>query len=143
MTQQGNISNTPVGEAMHPGVISCTPETPLARVAELMVSHSVHAVFVDGLGPGVRPHEPVVQAFLTDRDLMRAASQGRLTASAGESITSHMGAVGVNDSVVHAAALMAEGGRSQLLVLSEDGRDPVGVISTLDVAAVLARASAA
>ncbi len=128
---------------MHPGVISCASQTPLGQVAKLMVDHNVHAVFVDGLAPGRLTHEPVVQAFLTDRDLMRAAGNGHLDAEAGESITSQMVAIGVDEGLVHAAAVMAREGCSHLVVLSADKRESLGVLSSMDIAAVLASARSA
>src|SRR5690242_9796763 len=38
-----------VGDVMHPGVVSCPPETSLAGVARIMASHHIHAVVVSGI----------------------------------------------------------------------------------------------
>jgi len=108
-----------------------------------MAEHNVHAVFVDGLGPSLRAHEHLVQAFITDQDLMRAISSGRLDAEAGESTTSQMVTVRAEDSLEKAAEVMGDERCSHLIVVSGDRPEPLGVLSSLDIARALASDSAA
>ena len=64
------LEQTRVRDAMHEGVLSCSADTPLSAVAELMAGHGVHCVVVteaDDLGPERRePVEPHVEALLRE-----------------------------------------------------------------------------
>jgi CBS domain-containing protein len=139
MTPEPNISKVRVSDVMHPGVVSCASQTPLAQVAQLMADNDVHAVFVDGMTPQLHAHERLVEAFVTDQDLMRAIGAGRVYAEAGQTTTSHVTAVHADDPLQRAAELMGREGCSHLIVLSRDGLEPLGVISSLDIARALSR----
>lgn len=128
-----------VQDAMHPGVITVSPETPLREVARLLATKHIHCVAVEaGAELGARPRWSLVSAT----DLVRASvgsgegSFEELTAAAVAA--SDPPTVSTSDQLERAARVMAERGAEHLIVVAaEDGR-PVGVLSTLDIAGVLA-----
>ena len=119
----------PVGEAMTHGVINCPPETPLRMVARMMATHRVHAVAVHGeLDWGV----------VSDLDLVAAASFDLDERTAGQASSSPALTVRADDSLEHAAQLMAENETAHLIVVDNVAGRPIGVLSTLDVARTIA-----
>lgn len=61
-----SIDDASVGDALHPGILSCDPDATLTEVARLMASHHVHCIAVMGIshdGPG----EELVWGTITDR----------------------------------------------------------------------------
>jgi CBS domain-containing protein len=120
-----------VSDCMHVGILSCTSDAPLAEVAGIMSQHRVHAVAVVD-HEGGRP-----MAVVSDLDVVAAAAGGAepsaLQAAATEPLT-----VSARESLHRAAQLMAEHGVAHLVVLDAAGGYPVGVLSTLDIAAAYA-----
>ena len=120
-----------VSDCMHAGILTCASETPLAEVAAIMTEHRVHAVAVTRTGGG----RPV--GVVSDLDVVTAAASGTdpsaLEAAATEPLT-----VSAGESIRRAAQLMAEHGVAHLLVLDPASGYPVGVLSTLDIAAAYA-----
>jgi CBS domain-containing protein len=131
-------STIAVGAAMHRGVINCPPQTPLGDVAALMAEHGVHCVVVDGLAQGPHHDERLVWGIVSDVDLMRAAGSGRLHAEAGEAAASEIVTIGPEEDIECAAQIMGEHDCSHLIVVLPDSGQPLGVISSLDVARALA-----
>ena len=119
----------PVVEAMHHGVVSCAGDASLATVARLLAAHRIHAVVVDlDLGDW---------GLVSDLDLVGALATGSFAeATAGQIATTATIDVRPTDSVARAAQLMREYDTHHTVV-TEAGC-PVGVVSTLDVADVLA-----
>lgn len=130
-----------VGEAMHRGVISVPPQTPVLEAAARMHGERVHCVVVQGLTRSVGGQEELVWGILSDVDLMKAAAAGLLDASAGAIAATEILTVEEDDPVELASRIMAEHERTHLVVVSRAG-EPVGVLSTLDIAGVLARPQA-
>ena len=128
-----SFEHATVGDAMRPRVMTCDPETPLITVAQLMATEHVHAVVL--LSKDENGRHP--RAIVTDRDLLREAPRLlELTASeaaGGELLDAHLG-----EPLADAARRMAEHGASHLLVVDDRTDRPVGVLSTLDVAGILA-----
>jgi CBS domain-containing protein len=125
-----------VGDAMHEGVLSCSADTPLSAVAELMAAHGVHCVVVtDSSDVGV-------WGVISDLDLVAASGVRDLDAqSAGGSAATPALAIGPGDTLQRAAQMMTEHAAAHLLVVDEVSGRPVGVLSTLDVARELAERS--
>lgn len=136
-----SLRDTRVGDAMTEGVVSCAPETPLLEVAGLMVRERIHAVYVfeDEGRPGSGTAER--WGLVSDLDLVAAARAGLATATARDAAVMPFVTVGSDDTLDRAARLLAENGVSHLAVVDPTTREPVGVVSTLDVAAVVARAA--
>jgi CBS domain-containing protein len=122
-----------VREAMHVGVISCSTDAPLSTVAELMTANGVHCVVVtdtDDVG---------VWGVISDLDLVAAAGVRDLDAQlAGGSAATPALAIAPADTLQRATQLMTEHAAAHLLVVEEGSGKPAGVLSTLDVARVLA-----
>ncbi|HEY8466260.1 MAG TPA: CBS domain-containing protein [Solirubrobacterales bacterium] len=118
-----------VGDAMRLGVISCPAETPLRQVARMMATEHIHCVVVmQDRGWGV----------VTDSDLIRAAEGDLDTTTAGEVAGSAIPRLTPGDPLDRAARLMVEHEVSHVLVVDGTTGHATGVLSTLDVAGVLA-----
>jgi CBS domain-containing protein len=122
-----------VGQAMHAGVITCPPGTTLRSVAGILAEHLIHAVVV------AREDVDAPLAVVTDRDVVFRHSRSELddvTAAAAANAP----AVTVREDVDlrQAAELMAHYGTSHVIVTERGGRRPIGVLSSLDVAAAVA-----
>lgn len=130
------LSDLRVVRAMHPGVLACAPDATLRTVAELMATHGIHAVVVFQ-AEGAESKTP--WGIISDLDLVGAALAGdpdRRTA--GEIAASPVVFVGTDDTLERAAQLLLEHSTSHLIVLDADTAHPVGILSTLDIAAALA-----
>jgi CBS domain-containing protein len=136
-TNKPSLTATRVSEAMTTGVIRCTPHTPLRNVAAIMADEHVHAVYVFDYGDE-DDVTPEMWGLVSDLDLV-AAARGDIDArTARDASVTPLIDVRTDDSLDHAAQLMSEYGVSHLAVLDPSTRAPVGVLSTLDVARVLA-----
>lgn len=124
-----------VGDAMHEGVLSCSADTPLSTVAELMAGRGVHCIVVTA-------DDLAVWGVISDLDLVAAAGVRDLDAqSAGGSAATPALAIGPGDTLQRAAQMMTEHAAAHLLVVDDASGKPVGVLSTLDIARVLAERS--
>jgi CBS domain-containing protein len=125
-------------DAMHPGMISCPPETPLRTVARMMATYRVHAIIVHALGDDELPggkHWGVV----TDADLVRASLERGLDEVTAQQVAATPAlVVGTAEPLGQAIQLMVEHEVSHIIVVERHSGRPVGVVSTLDVARALA-----
>ena len=123
---------TPVTAAMHAGIITCAPKASLDQVASMMAEHRIHCVVVrEGVAGGA--------CVISDLDLVAAARADRARErTAGEIAASPTVAISSADTLERAAQLMHEYSTSHLLVLHSPSQAPVGVLSTLDLAEVMA-----
>jgi CBS domain-containing protein len=124
-----------VASAMHCGVVTCRPETPLAKVAHMMAGHHIHSV-VMWSEPEETDEDGTLWGVVSDLDLARAIAAGDAEVTAQGASSTRLFTVDQNDSVRRAAELMVEHGVAHLVVVKR-GR-PVGVISTFDLARMLA-----
>jgi CBS domain-containing protein len=125
-----------VASAMSPGVVNCTPDTPLRAIARLMATYRVHAIFVYDYGD--EDDETVeLWGLVSDLDLVAAAWAGIDARTAGDSAVAPLVTVRADDRLEHAAQLMAANGVSHLAVMDPGTGRPVGVLSTLDIARVV------
>ncbi len=116
---------------MHHGILSCASDAPLGEVAGIMARHRVHAVAITN-GGSQRP-----TAIASDLDVVAAAATGEEPTAAQAACTEPL-TVSADDSLAHAAQLMAEHSVSHLVVLESSSGHPVGILSTLDIAAAYA-----
>lgn len=123
------LADVSVLDAMHPGVVVCLPDDPLARIAAIMVEHVIHAVLLPWAG---RRRLLIV----TDLDLVRAALAGA-DARAGEIAREPIESVPADAPLTKAVSTMAERYVTHLLVSQPGSPAPAGIISSLDVVAVL------
>jgi hypothetical protein len=138
VTERALLDQIPVAEAMHAGVVTCPPDAPLLEVAGLMALHRIHCVVV---------REDVVEqtaggapwGIVSDLDLAAMAAAGEITGrTAGDSAATRVVMVVPNETLTRAAQLMAEHGTAHVLVVDPVTAQPVGVLSTLDLAQVVA-----
>lgn len=132
MTTSSGISpaHIRVHDAMHAGIVTCDAETSMRGVARLMAERRVHAVAVAdpsqrGRHRGVISDLEVAAAIATD-----------VERTAAESTTTELVTVSSDDRLDHAAQLMVEHEVTHLIVLDPASGHTVGVLSTLDLAAV-------
>jgi CBS domain-containing protein len=126
-----SFAHARVADAMRPRVLTCDASDPLVEVARGMTSEHVHAIVV------LRGGDPQTWAIVTDRDIVACA--GRLEdLSAGEAPATEPLTVMADEPLEAAARAMAERDTSHAVVLDRDGRRPIGMLSTLDVAGILA-----
>jgi CBS domain-containing protein len=123
-----NLAQSPVRGAMQLGLFECTPDAELRSVARLMAEKTIHCVVVAGDRWGI----------VSDLDLMRALGPGLEELTAGDVAATDVVVVKPDDSIEHAAQLMAEHDTAHLIVASPETGRPVGVVSSLDIARALA-----
>jgi CBS domain-containing protein len=123
-----------VSEVMHAGFVGCAFETPLTTVARLMAEHRVHCIV--GFGD-VTEDDTSVWGVVSDIDVVSALATGDQPLTAGEIAATEVVTVSPFDSIRHAAELMRDHGVSHVLVADPRSDRPLGVLSTLDIAAFL------
>jgi CBS domain-containing protein len=125
-----------VGDVMHSGVITCRPSATLRTVAGILAEHRIHAVVV------ARAEGAAPLAVVTDRDVVLRHSRGELdTVTAGAAANQPTVTVRADTDLRSAAELMAHYGTSHVIVTESGGRRPIGVLSSLDLAAAVSSAS--
>jgi CBS domain-containing protein len=145
MSPSGNISDTlrhtfhspefdsaTVLDAMRVGVVSVAPDTPLREVARVMATYRIHAIVVSEID-GDRPW-----GIVSDLDLATAAGRDFDKVAAGDIGRSGLVTIHADEDLGRAAELMAKHRVTHLVVVQPHSGHPVGVLSTLDLAGVLA-----
>jgi CBS domain-containing protein len=127
-----SFEDASVVDAMRIGIISCPPDTSLRDVARIMATYRIHSVVVSEMEGGA----PV--GVVSDSDLAAAAASGSRDGTAGQLAATEPVTVAADDSLERAAQLMAEHQVSHLVVVQRHSGHPVGVLSALDLAGVLA-----
>jgi len=143
-TREPAFERATVKDAMHPGILTCSPDATLAEVARTMADHQVHCVAVLGVSLHAQP-ERLVWGILSDLDLIRAVhAHGVEGPTAGEVAATEPATVAAGEPLALAAQMMAEHDVHHLVVVSGSGAEaqPVGIVSSLDLAAVVARSRA-
>jgi CBS domain-containing protein len=124
-----SIDNATVGDVMRPGVISCQPDTPLTVVAQMMAANHVHTVVLAAdRGEPLRRVDDIALV-----DWIAQGCEGRNANDAARDAHT----VRLDEPASSAAATMAEQGVAHLVVVDDEGA-PIGVLSSLDVAALAA-----
>ena len=122
-----SFRNATVADVMTPGMIACTPETPLETVAELMAMHRVHAVAVGGVTAN-----HLVWGVVDSLDLVRALRYPDADRDAATIGRQRVHGIEPDAPLSEAARLMDERNVAHLVVV--DRERPVGILSTLDIA---------
>jgi CBS domain-containing protein len=132
-----SFEHATVAHAMHPGIVSVDPDTSVVEVARIMSTHQVHCVVIKGMAHS-DPREPLVWGIITDRDLMeRGLGPGAATTArdlANTPVVSVKPAMPLAD----ARGLMLGNHVTHIVVIEPETLRPFGVLSTLDLARVLA-----
>jgi CBS domain-containing protein len=124
-----------VADWMSRGLVSCPRGASLKTVAELMSEHRVHCVVITD-DPGFAGS---LWGVVSDLDLVAAASVRPLDEQeAGATAMTPALTIAPRESLQRAIRLMAGNSVAHLVVVDPVVMRPVGVLSTLDVAAALA-----
>lgn len=124
-----------VSDAMHPGVVTCAPDTPVRDIARIMATRHIHAVVV---AVPVERGEPLTWSVVTALDLVSGYLDRGEELCAADVAASEPVRVSTDDTLQRAAQLMVEHAVDHLIVADAHDGHPVGVLSTLDVAGVFA-----
>ena len=127
------IEHATVKDAMRPEVLTCPPDAPLRDVARTMASEHVHSVIVSGAGSGERKW-----GIVSDMDLMRAAREDIDERTASWAAASEFISVAPDEALERAVQMMVEHDATHIVVVDPVDDTPIGVLSTLDVAGLLA-----
>jgi CBS domain-containing protein len=127
-----DFESATVLDAMRLGVVTVAPDTPLREVARVMATYRIHAVVVSEI-EGDRPW-----GIVSDLDLTAAAGKDFDKVRARDIWRSRLVTVNADEDLGRAAQLMTEHRVTHLVVVQPHSGHPVGVLSTLDVAGVLA-----
>ena len=131
-----SLQHATVSDAMHPGILACEPDASLPDVARMMATHHVHCVAV----VGVSHEEPPcgVWSVISDLDLLRAGIRDDEASSAREIAQQPVVTVEPSAPLREAGELMLAHGVSHLVVVQPGAQSPIGILSTADIAGVLA-----
>jgi len=127
-----------VRDLMHPGVFTCQPDATLGQVAVLLTQHKVHALIVID-----REERPI--GIISDYDLLAGEwlsfddeSLSTMRKMTAQDLMSYpVDTVEADMPVAEAAQILIDKDVNRLLVTEEN--TPVGVISTTDFVASIAR----
>ena len=127
-------SRARVADVMHRGLVRCSSDTSLKKVAGLMSDERVHCVVVtEGSSDG-----PTLWGVVSDLDLIAAATMRPLREqAAGGTAMRPAITIAPSESLETAVQVMTRYGVAHLVVVDPDERQPVGVLSTLDLAGAL------
>lgn len=132
-----SLEHATVADAMHPGILSCEPHTSLAKVAAMMATHHVHSIAVMGIADD-RAGESTVWGIISDFDLLKAGVANGEEPAASELAGQAVIQVKPEMPLREAIELMLTHHVSHLVVVDPDAGRPNGILSTLDVAGILA-----
>ena len=128
-----------VGEAMHAGIVTCSPSAGLGEVAAAMAEHGIHCLVAIDEGPPGEDDDRL-WGVVSDLDLVAAATVRSLDdQQAGGTAMAPALTAFPNESLESAAERMTTHGVSHVVVV-DVSRRPVGVLSTLDLVRSLAAA---
>ena len=130
-----SLEHATVADAMHPGLLTYDRETPLTDLARMMATRHVHCIAVTDER---EPTGAFICGIVSDLDLVQAGLNNGSEPTAGDIARPYPVAVESTTPLREAATLMVAEGAAHLIVADPRTRRPVGVLSTLDVAGVLA-----
>jgi CBS domain-containing protein len=124
-----------VGDAMHPGILTCDRDATRAEIAWTMAVHRVHCVAVmaparNGSG------ERYVWGIVSDLDLLGSALDASVEPTAQDLAGQPIISVERTTPLRQAAELMHDQRVNHLIVT--EAAQPVGILSSLDIAQILA-----
>jgi CBS domain-containing protein len=132
------LQHATVADAMHPGILSCPADAPVVEVARLMASHHVHCVAVMGLSDEDHVNDKVVWGIVSDLDLIRVGVRTGADRTAGAMALQPVITVYTDTPLVEAGELMIGHSIGHLVVLNPATQLPIGILSTLDLAGIIA-----
>ena len=118
--------------ALQLGLVERPADADVRSLAQAMAEHTVHSVVIRGL------ERPRTWGIVSDLDLMAAMRPELLDATAGQLAASDPLVVDPDETLGRAAQLMAEHQTAHLVVVDPATDEPVGILSSLDVARFMA-----
>jgi CBS domain-containing protein len=131
-----SLGDATVSDAMHPGILACEPDASLQEVAQMMATHHVHCLAVVGISHEDPPCG--VWSVISDLDLVRAGISGEEPPSARSIAQQPLVVVEPSTPLREAGELMLTHGISHLVVVQPESQQPIGILSTADIAGVIA-----
>ena len=128
------LARTSVRAAMQLGLFECDPDADVRTIARTMAERRIHAVVVADVAGPYSPRKRLDWGIVSDLDLMAAMRPELASATAGQLAATDPLTVGPADTLQRAAQLMAEHQASHAVVVDPVTSEPVGILSTLDVA---------
>lgn len=133
------IDRTTVRDVMHPGIISCSKSADASSIARAMTEARVHCVAVIGHSQD-EPRRLIIWGIISDLDVLAAIDEGGTDLTAADLATQSVITVRPDVSLRAAARAMIQYGVHHVVVATPEEHLPVGILSTLDMAEVLATA---
>lgn len=130
------LEHAAVSDAMHPGILACEPDASLREVAQMMATHHVHCLAVVGISHEDPPCG--VWSVISDLDLVRAGLQDGDASSARSIAQQPLVTVDPSTPLREAGELMLTHKVSHLVVTEPGTERPIGILSTADIAGILA-----
>ena len=126
-----------VADAMHPGILSVSPDASLTEVARMMATRHIHCAAVMGIS---HEHggESLVWGIISDLDLVRAGLATEPEQTAATLAQQPIISVKPSTPIREAAQMMLGHGTAHVVVIDPATQRPIGILSTLDVAGILA-----
>lgn len=131
-----SLEHASVADAMHPGILSCEPDTGLAEVARLMATHHVHCLAVIGVSHQDPPCG--VWGIVSDLDVVRAGIRDDYEPTARELAREPLVVVEPETPLRRAGEQMLARGVSHVVVIEPETQRPIGVLSSADVIGAVA-----
>ena len=131
-----SLQDATVSDAMHPGILACEPDASLQEVAQMMATHHVHCLAVVGISCEEPPCG--VWSVISDLDLVRAGIADVEPPSARDIAQQPLVTVEPSMPLREAGELMLTHGISHLVVLQPESQRPIGILSTADIAGIVA-----
>jgi CBS domain-containing protein len=132
-----HFEHATVADAMHPGILSCDAEATLTEVARIMTTHHVHCIVVRGAAEDEGGESPV-WGIISDFDLLRAGIRPDAPDTAAALARQPVVRVETTAALRHTAELMMTKGTGHVVAVDPQTGYPIGILSTLDIAGVLA-----
>jgi CBS domain-containing protein len=131
-----SLQHATVSDAMHPGILSCEPDASLSEVAKIMATSHVHCVAV----VGISHEEPQcgVWGVISDLDLVAAGIRDREAPTARAMAQQPLLTVQPSTPLRDAGEVMLAQQVSHLVVIEPGTERPIGILSSSDIAGVLA-----
>ena len=137
MNEQSILDTTKVEDAMHKGVMTCSLYAPMTAVARKMATNRIHCVVV--WNEPARNEAAELWGVVSDLDLVKLAATEDLSwRTAGASAATPALMIARDETLRRAAQLMGEHEVTHLVVVEPTTTKPLGILSTLDLAEVLA-----
>jgi CBS domain-containing protein len=132
-----HLEHATVADAMHPGILSCDADATLIEVARVMSTHHVHCIVVKGAPEGDADELPV-WGIISDLDVLRAGIRPDAPETAAALARQPVVRLQTTAALRDAAELMLTRGTSHIVAVNPETGHPIGILSTLDIAGVLA-----